>query len=85
MSPTLAAGSLFKRPGMLVTATTNKFFAPVLSAQFKSAATGRPRVILNLVPAAPARPLGLAIIFYKYSLQDRYLRIAFYLWEMSEL
>ena len=32
------------------------FFLPVLSAQFITAPTGRPKAIRNLAPAEPPRP-----------------------------
>ena len=51
-----AAGSLFRRAPVPVTEITYKFLAPVLSAQFITAPAGRPRLILNLFPAAPPRP-----------------------------
>lgn len=56
ISPHPAAGNRFKRPLTPWTAMTNKFFAPVLSAQLITAPTGRPRDILNLAPAEPPRP-----------------------------
>lgn len=54
ISPTEAAGILFKRPCTPLTEMTYKFLAPELSAQFITAPTGRPAVILNLTdtPAA---------------------------------
>lgn len=52
----LAAGNRFKRPFTLVTEITNKFFAPVLSAQFITAATGRPSETRNLLPLEPPLP-----------------------------
>lgn len=57
ISPQPAAGSLFSLPLIPLTAITNKFFAPVLSAQFITAPTGKPSDILNLAPVAPARPI----------------------------
>ena len=56
MSPMPAAGSLLRRPLMPTTETMYRFLPPVLSAQLMTAPTGRPRVILNLLPAAPPRP-----------------------------
>lgn len=57
ISPHPAAGSRFKRPFTPCTAITNKFFAPVLSAQLMTAPTGKPSEILNLAPAEPPRPV----------------------------
>lgn len=57
MSPQPAAGSLFNLPLIPLTAITNRFLAPVLSAQLITAPTGKPRDILNLAPVAPARPI----------------------------
>ena len=42
ISPDPALGSLFKRPPMLQTEMILRFFAPELSAQLTTAATGRP-------------------------------------------
>ena len=42
MSPTQAAGSLLSLPRIPYTPITNRFLAPVLSAQFITAPTGRP-------------------------------------------
>eukprot|EP00276_Gloeochaete_wittrockiana_P013831 CAMPEP_0184332772 /NCGR_PEP_ID=MMETSP1089-20130417/1911_1 /TAXON_ID=38269 ORGANISM="Gloeochaete wittrockiana, Strain SAG46.84" /NCGR_SAMPLE_ID=MMETSP1089 /ASSEMBLY_ACC=CAM_ASM_000445 /LENGTH=65 /DNA_ID=CAMNT_0026656309 /DNA_START=489 /DNA_END=683 /DNA_ORIENTATION=+ len=56
MSPTQAAGNLFRRPWYPLTEMTYKFLAPVLSAQLTTAPTGRPKVMRNLFPlAAPPR------------------------------
>lgn len=38
------------------TAMTNKFLAPVLSAQLMTAPTGRAKEMRNLAPAEPPRP-----------------------------
>lgn len=57
MSPTQAEGSLLRRPLIPFTEMMYRFFAPVLSAQFTVAATGRPNDILNLLPADPPRPV----------------------------
>lgn len=56
ISPAPAAGNLFKRPLTPCTAMTNKFLAPVLSAQLITAPTGKPKEIRNLAPAEPPRP-----------------------------
>lgn len=56
ISPQPAAGSLLSLPLIPLTAITNKFLAPVLSAQLITAPTGRPRDILNFAPVAPALP-----------------------------
>ena len=53
MSPLAAAGSLFNRPLHALTAMTNRFLAPVLSAQLTTAPTGQAVEILNLLPAKP--------------------------------
>ena len=53
MSPEAAAGSLFSLPCTCFTEIMYKFLAPVLSAQFMTAPTGRPRDILNLLPPPP--------------------------------
>merc|ERR1719216_785261 len=57
ISPLAAAGSRFNRPRIPPTAMIYKFFAPVLSAQFITAPTGRPSEMRNLAPADPPRPL----------------------------
>jgi hypothetical protein len=57
MSPTPADGNLFNLPLIHLTAMMYKFLAPELSAQFMTAATGKPRVILNLEPTAPLLPI----------------------------
>merc|ERR1719204_703469 len=49
-APIEALGSLFSLPLILVTPIMKIFFAPVLSAQFKIAATGRPSVTLYFSP-----------------------------------
>ena len=56
MSPTQAEGRRFKRPLIPFTEMMQRFFAPVLSAQFTVAATGRPSDMRNLFPAEPPRP-----------------------------
>jgi len=56
MSPTQAEGSLLRRPLIPFTEMMYRFLAPVLSAQFTVAATGRPSDIRNLFPAVPPRP-----------------------------
>ena len=61
MSPTLAAGSLLRRPWMPFTAITNKFLAPELSAQLTIAPTGRPSVTRNFAPVEPALPTKISI------------------------
>lgn len=63
MSPAPAAGNRFKRPLTPCTAITNKFFAPVLSAQLITAPTGKPSDILNLAPAEPPRPINQIFIY----------------------
>lgn len=57
MSPVAADGILFNLAPKPCTAIRYRFLAPVLSAQFMVAATGKPREILNLDPADPPRPL----------------------------
>lgn len=57
MSPTQAEGNRLRRPLMPFTEMMYRFFAPVLSAQFTVAATGRPSDILNLLPADPPLPV----------------------------
>lgn len=56
ISPTQADGKRFKRPLIPFTEMMYRFLAPVLSAQFTVAATGKPSDILNLLPADPPRP-----------------------------
>jgi len=56
MSPTHADGNRLRRPLIPFTEIMYRFLAPVLSAQFTVAATGRPSDILNLLPADPPRP-----------------------------
>eukprot|EP00835_Amoeboradix_gromovi_P006974 NODE_970_length_2685_cov_0.314772.p2 type:complete len:147 gc:universal NODE_970_length_2685_cov_0.314772:1257-817(-) len=48
-SPGAAAGNLFNLAPNLWTAMMYKFFAPELSAQFMTAATGKPKLILYLL------------------------------------
>uniref|UniRef100_A0A915BY86 Uncharacterized protein n=1 Tax=Parascaris univalens TaxID=6257 RepID=A0A915BY86_PARUN len=57
ISPTPALGNRFNRPLIPYTAITNKFLAPVLSAQFITAPTGNPSETRNFAPDAPPRPL----------------------------
>ena len=56
ISPGQAAGTRLSRAPVIETEMMYKFFAPELSAQFMTAATGRPSAILNFVPEtfAPA-------------------------------
>ena len=63
-SPMEPDGSLLRRPLTAMAAMMNKFLAPELSAQFIIAATGRPRVILSLIPTAPVFDF-LAIWLYQ--------------------
>ncbi len=56
MSPTQAAGNRLSREPKPLTEITNKFFAPVLSAQLITAPTGKPSEIRNLPPPTPPRP-----------------------------
>ena len=53
ISPLAAAGNLFNRPLIALTAMTKRFFAPVLSAQLMTAPTGHAVEILNFPPAPP--------------------------------
>src|ERR1700722_1969041 len=53
MSPTPASGNLFKCAPKPNGSMMNKDLAPLLSAQFRIAPTGRPSVIRNLLPEAP--------------------------------
>ncbi|GIL78470.1 hypothetical protein Vretifemale_7928, partial [Volvox reticuliferus] len=53
MSPHAAAGRRFSLLPQPTTEMTYRFFAPVLSAQFITAATGRPRAMRNLLPDVP--------------------------------
>jgi hypothetical protein len=57
ISPTHAAGNRFNLAPKPLTAITYKFFAPVLSAQFITAPTGKPSEILNLPPPTPPLPI----------------------------
>lgn len=57
MSPTPADGRRFSTPLMPFTEMMYRFFAPVLSAQLMTAPTGRERVVRNLLPEAPPRPV----------------------------
>ena len=56
MSPDPAAGSRLRRPLIPFTAIIYRFLAPVLSAQFITAPTGRPKEIRNFPPEVPPRP-----------------------------
>lgn len=56
ISPHPAAGRRLRRPLIPCTAMTNKFLAPVLSAQLITAPTGKASEIRNLAPAEPPRP-----------------------------
>lgn len=53
MSPTPPAGRRFRRAPIPLTEMMYRLRAPELSAQFMTAPTGRPRVILSLPPGAP--------------------------------
>lgn len=55
-SPAPAAGRRLRRPLIPFTAMMYRFLAPVLSAQFMTAPTGRPREMRNLAPDAPFFP-----------------------------
>ena len=57
ISPTQAAGKRFNREPKPLTEMTNRFFAPVLSAQLITAPTGKPSEIRNFPPPTPPRPL----------------------------
>jgi hypothetical protein len=56
-------------PLTAIAAIINKFLAPELSAQFMVAATGRPRVILSLIPTAPVFDFLAIAIYYNYNIQ----------------
>jgi len=56
MSPIVAFGRRLRREPKPLTEMTYKFFAPVLSAQFMTAATFRPSVVRNLVGTDAERP-----------------------------
>lgn len=58
MSPTPADGRRFSTPLMPFTEMMYRFLAPVLSAQLITAPTGRERVVRNLLPEAPPRPVA---------------------------
>ena len=53
ISPAVADGNLFSLPLIPLTAITNRFFAPVLSAQFITAPTGSARDMRNFPPTRP--------------------------------
>eukprot|EP00922_Rhytidocystis_sp_ex-Travisia-forbesii_P023248 GHVS01034138.1.p2 GENE.GHVS01034138.1~~GHVS01034138.1.p2 ORF type:complete len:112 (-),score=12.16 GHVS01034138.1:81-416(-) len=57
ISPSEAAGSRFKHEPVPLTAMIYRFFPPLLSQQFITAPTFRPRVTLSLFPPAPPLPL----------------------------
>ena len=54
MSPTPASGSLLRCAPKPKGSIKNRLLAPLLSAQLRTAPTGRPSVKRNLEPAAPA-------------------------------
>ena len=54
MSPTPASGRRFRCEPKRKGSMTKRDFAPLLSAQLRTAPTGRPRVSRNLFPAVPA-------------------------------
>ena len=56
MSPHAAAGRRFRRAPQPTTLMMYRFLAPVLSAQFRIAPTGRPSDMRNLLPDDPPRP-----------------------------
>jgi len=56
-SPTQADGNLFNLAPKPLTATMYKFLAPELSAQFMTAATGKPSETLNLPPPTAPPPV----------------------------
>ena len=66
ISPGPAFGKRLSRDPHPLTAIIYKFFAPVLSAQFMTAATGRPQVKRNLLPLA-ALPASYHICFSFFS------------------
>ena len=53
MSPTPASGSRLRRAPKPYGSMMNRDFAPLLSAQLRTAPTGRPRVRRNFLPLAP--------------------------------
>mmetsp|Transcript_28524 Transcript_28524/g.55664 ORF Transcript_28524/g.55664 Transcript_28524/m.55664 type:complete len:100 (+) Transcript_28524:684-983(+) len=57
ISPMLEAGNLLSLPFIRVTAIIYKFLAPVLSAQFITAPTGKPKEVRNLFPTLAPLPL----------------------------
>ena len=59
MSPTEPAGNLLSLAPIPVQANMYKFFAPVLSAQFITDATGKELVILSLIPLRPPLPTAI--------------------------
>lgn len=54
ISPTAASGSLLRRAPKPYGSMMKSDLAPLLSAQLRTAPTGRPRVRRNLLPAPPA-------------------------------
>jgi len=54
ISPTPASGNLLRCDPNPKGSMINRDLAPLLSAQFKTAPTGRPRVMRNLLPEVPA-------------------------------
>lgn len=56
-SPTHAAGNRFSLPLIPLTEIIYKLFAPVLSAQFITAPTGRPKDTRNFAPDPPPPPV----------------------------
>mmetsp|Transcript_7927 Transcript_7927/g.19144 ORF Transcript_7927/g.19144 Transcript_7927/m.19144 type:complete len:203 (+) Transcript_7927:2346-2954(+) len=74
MSPDPAFGRRFNRPPILHTAIILRFFAPELSAQFTTAAVGRPAETLCLIPAAAARPLAtFSLILFHFNGRNKKL------------
>ena len=61
ISPTDPLGNLFNLAPVPQTAMVKRFLAPVLSAQFMTAATGRPHEILSFVPVLPPLPIVMDV------------------------
>ena len=72
----LAADTTRARPPLLASTGVLMGCAPELSAQFITAATGRPRDILNLLPLAPPRPRLDAILTCKQQAKSIVLLLA---------
>jgi len=77
MSPTPASGSLLRCAPKPNGSIKNNDFAPLLSAQLRTAPTGSPRVIRNFEPEAPPAEIGASQKFIMYNVPSTNLEWPF--------